>query len=179
MAIDPPHGGRLPTVSTKAPPSDAKPRGANRSSKVAGKLQVLPEQPDVPTQSTILPDPSKPKPPPKAGTTSTSEPTSASAVDSDEEDGDDEEEELEEEDAEVCRLLLHYMRKMLIILSRSDLYSNRSNSGGDCSTRCTTPHEEEGQIAAPCNRLCHSLVSFYSADYSTGLLSLFQVLPDV
>lgn len=102
MAVDPPHGGRLPTVSIKAPAGDAKPRGANRSSKVAGKLQVLPEQPDVPTQSTILPDPSKPKPPPKAETASANEPTSTSAGDSDEEDGDDEEEELEEEDAEVC-----------------------------------------------------------------------------
>ncbi|KAL5476810.1 RMD1 [Sanghuangporus weigelae] len=102
MAVDPPAGSRLPIASSKAPAasSEPKPRGANRSTKVAGKLQVLPEQPDVPTQSQILPEPSKPKPPRVAEPPVVPEPTSGSTAESDE-DADDEEEELEEQDAEV------------------------------------------------------------------------------
>ncbi|KAL5521621.1 RMD1 [Sanghuangporus sanghuang] len=102
MAVDPPTGSRLPVASSKAPAaaSEPKPRGANRSTKVAGKLQVLPEQPDVPTQSQILPEPSKPKPPRAAEPPVIPEPTSGSTAESDE-DADDEEEELEEQDAEV------------------------------------------------------------------------------
>ncbi|KLO20029.1 DUF155-domain-containing protein [Schizopora paradoxa] len=73
---------------------DQKARGANRSTKVAGKLKVLPDQPDVPTQSQILSEPPKPAPPP---TTSTGTPGS------DDEDAEDEDEpeEPEEQDAEV------------------------------------------------------------------------------
>ena len=39
------------------PPDDSKPRRANRSTKVSGKLKVLPEQPDpgpVPTKRALL-----------------------------------------------------------------------------------------------------------------------------
>ncbi|KAL5498674.1 RMD1 [Sanghuangporus vaninii] len=102
MAVDPPTGSRLPVASSKAPAavSEPKPRGANRSTKVAGRLQVLPEQPDVPTQSQIIPEPSKPKPPRAAEPPVIPEPTSGSTAESDE-DADDEEEELEEQDAEV------------------------------------------------------------------------------
>ncbi|KAL5514340.1 hypothetical protein ACEPAG_2428 [Sanghuangporus baumii] len=102
MAVDPPTGSRLPVAGNKIPAaaSEPKPRGANRSTKVAGKLQVLPEQPDVPTQSQILPEPSKPKPPRATEPPVILEPTSGSTAESDE-DADDEEEELEEQDAEV------------------------------------------------------------------------------
>ena len=91
----------LSSFQAPAPATDQKPRGANRSTKVAGKLQVLPEQPDVPTQSQILPEPPKPKPPRTVEVPPVVEVTSGSTAESDE-DADDEEEEIEEEqDAEV------------------------------------------------------------------------------
>ncbi|KAI5121802.1 hypothetical protein M0805_009794 [Coniferiporia weirii] len=97
MPADQPNGSRLPTVSPRQPtPAESKPRGANRSTKVAGKLQVLPDQQDVPPQTKVLTELPKPPPPAAVG-----EPTSASTVDSDEEEADDEEEDIEEEDAEV------------------------------------------------------------------------------
>lgn len=88
----------LPT-SSKSPAltstTEPKPRGANRSTKVAGKLKVLPEQPqssvtsrDKPTVAPIAPkSPSEFESP---GTT----------ADSDEDEADDEE---DVEDMEVCR----------------------------------------------------------------------------
>ena len=103
MVGDQANQSRLPVTGSKAPApaTDQKPRGANRSTKVAGKLQVLPEQPDVPTQSQILPEPSKPKPPRTVEVPPVVEVTSGSTAESDE-DADDEEEEIEEEqDAEV------------------------------------------------------------------------------
>lgn len=111
MPVDTPNGNRQPAGSSKTPSSESKPRGANRSTKVAGKLQVLPEQPDVPTQSKVLQEPSEPKPPSKPQETVPVEPTSASTVESDEEDADDEED-FEEQDAEVCRKLFFMHPRM-------------------------------------------------------------------
>lgn len=77
----------LPT-SQIAPPPESHKKGANRSTKAAHKLKVLPEQLDIPTQSNIT------------------------AADEEDEDGDDEEdntgtnsdidEDEDEDDAEVC-----------------------------------------------------------------------------
>lgn len=86
-----------PQSSAKsAAQADQKARGANRSTKVAGKLKVLPDQPDVPSQSQILLEPPKPPPPPT---------TSAGSPGSDDEDAEDEDEpeEPDEQDAEVRR----------------------------------------------------------------------------
>jgi hypothetical protein len=80
----------LPTTQIMPPP-DVQKKGANRSTKAAHKLKVLPEQLDIPTQSTIT------------------------VVDEEDEDGDDEEDNTgstsdvgedgdEEDDAEVCHL---------------------------------------------------------------------------
>ncbi|TDL24652.1 DUF155-domain-containing protein [Rickenella mellea] len=80
--------------------TDSKPRGANRSTKVAGKLKVLPDQPDPLTQSTILGEaPKAPRTPAPAEYL-----TDGTVAGSDEdEDADDEEatEEPEELDVEV------------------------------------------------------------------------------
>ena len=71
---------------------DSKPRGANRSTKVAGKLKVLPEQPEhFPVLS------------PKTPTT---KPTKDDVGTGDSEDGDIEESEESQED-EVCKYILH------------------------------------------------------------------------
>ena len=101
MAVDQPTSSRpavvAPTTVGKASQSqqtETKARGANRSTKVAGKLKVLPDQPDVPTQSKILIEPSKPPVPKEEGKPGTS-------PESDEED-EDEPEESEEQEVEVC-----------------------------------------------------------------------------
>lgn len=79
-----------PKLAAEAEP-EAKARGANRSTKVAGKLKVLPDQPEpvLPAKKVNLPAPPK---------TETVAEGSEEEADSDE-DGDDEE---EPEDAEVC-----------------------------------------------------------------------------
>lgn len=77
--------------------SETKPRGANRSTKVAGKLKVLPEQPDPAPRNLDLPGP--PKSGDKGGNVSGG---GATTGDSDEGDIDEDEEEEEGQDAEVC-----------------------------------------------------------------------------
>ena len=102
MAVDPPSTSRQPPPVAKAPqvalPADAK-RGANRSTKVAGKLKVLPDQPDVPTQSKILGEVNKAPLPPPTSPVGERKPTDSDEDDADEE---DEGEETEETDAVVC-----------------------------------------------------------------------------
>jgi hypothetical protein len=49
----------LPKSVTQSAASVPKPRGANRSTKVAGKLKVLPEQPDVVTPDGVAEQPSE------------------------------------------------------------------------------------------------------------------------
>ena len=91
----------MPEQHTTAP-LDSKPRGANRSTKVAGKLKVLPEQPE---NLPIL----------GAKTLTTAKPTKdyeSIGTTGDSEDGDIEEsEESQGEDVEVCRycsyMILH------------------------------------------------------------------------
>ncbi|KAF4616968.1 hypothetical protein D9613_008523 [Agrocybe pediades] len=75
-------------VGQSKPPLDGKPRGANRSTKVAGKLKVLPEQPEhLPV---LGPKSSGPKPP--------KETTGSPGTTGDSEDGDVEENEDSQED---------------------------------------------------------------------------------
>ena len=79
-----------PKLAAQAAP-EAKARGANRSTKVAGKLKVLPDQPEpvLPAKKVDVPAP------PKAETVAEESEEEAES----DEDGDDEE---EPEDAEVC-----------------------------------------------------------------------------
>lgn len=82
------------TANLKAPVLDSKPRGANRSTKVAGKLKVLPEQPeDLPILGA------------KTLTTKPTKDYESVGTTGDSEDGDIEESE-ESRDAEVCRYFL-------------------------------------------------------------------------
>lgn len=75
----------------------APPRGANRSTKAAGKLQVLPEGP-APTQKDDVPSPHL-KPPPKRPGVETVD-SQGTTGDSDDGDVDDDEEDIVE-DVEV------------------------------------------------------------------------------
>jgi len=82
-------------TTAKAPLLDSKPRGANRSTKVAGKLKVLPEQPEnlpILSAKTLTTKPTKDYE--SVGTTGDSE------------DGDIEESEESQGDVEVCRYIL-------------------------------------------------------------------------
>lgn len=83
-----------PSQRGAAPPAEPKARGANRSTKVAGKLKVLPEQPEplVPKDNLRL------EPPVSAPPRRDEGEGSATAGDSDEDDGDDE---IDTEDVEV------------------------------------------------------------------------------
>ena len=96
MAVEQGLLGKSPGPTVKAAQPDGKPRGANRSTKVAGKLKVLPDQPDVPTQSKILNEP------PKFPTIAEgAKPPTTTDSDEEGEEEDDEPEEPEEQDAEV------------------------------------------------------------------------------
>lgn len=99
MAVDQGLIAKNAGPSGKVQQTENKPRGANRSTKVAGKLKVLPDQPDVPSKALN----EVPKPP---TTTVTEDNAQAPTItDSDEEEVDEDEpeeqEEEEEEDAEV------------------------------------------------------------------------------
>ena len=82
-------------TTAKAPLLDSKPRGANRSTKVAGKLKVLPEQPEnfpILGADTL--------------TTRLSKDYESVGTTGDSEDGDIEENEESQGDDEVCRYVL-------------------------------------------------------------------------
>lgn len=90
MAVDQPSLPRTASAGGTVPQAEHKARGANRSTKVAGKLKVLPDQPDPVTQSKVLSEPPK---------STAEETTSGNNADSEEEEGEDDE--LEELDVEV------------------------------------------------------------------------------
>ena len=77
-------------AAAPGPSTEPKARGANRSTKVAGKLKVLPEQPEpvVPKDRVELPPPAPPKRDEGEG--------SGTAGDSDDDGADDEEEDTED-----------------------------------------------------------------------------------
>jgi hypothetical protein len=112
-----------PVQKTQVPGSsitEPKTRGANRSTKVAGKLKVLPEQPEPVTARVDLPAPPKDHDE-NVGTTG----------DSDEADVDDDEE--EPEDVEVsCRqcVLLHFLDMTTGL--QPNIFNTRRNSQERC-----------------------------------------------
>ena len=101
-------------------PSETKTRGANRSTKVAGKLKVLPEQPELPGESSREREES-------VGTTGDSD------------DGDvDEAEDEDPEDVEVRELYLSLIVLPLIICL--GLQSNISHSARNSAQGCLKTH---------------------------------------
>jgi len=152
------------TVSgSSSAPAETKPRGANRSTKVAGKLKVLPEQPeDLPV---IGAKTGLPKPPVAKDYTESGANTGES------EDGDVEEsEQSEDEDVEVCLLscLVPEMatRSERVVfkqtgsfLSIKGLQSNFVDTRGYCAERRSEINEKESQVAAESDGLCNCKVS--------------------
>ena len=88
---------KTPPPLAAATSGEAKARGANRSTKVAGKLKVLPEHAEPVLEKGKVQPPSAP-PTSKADETGEG---SGTLADSEDEDGDEEE---EPDDAEVCRV---------------------------------------------------------------------------
>ena len=98
LPVDAPHSSRQPAPGSanlnKLAANETKARGANRSTKVAGKLKVLPEQPEP-----VLPkDKLRHEPVASAPPRRDEGEGSATAGDSEEEEGDDE---IDTEDVEV------------------------------------------------------------------------------
>lgn len=104
----------MPEQHTTRAPLDSKPRGANRSTKVAGKLKVLPEQPEhLPILGAKTPI-----------TKPTRDNSESVGTTGDSEDGDIEE---SEEDVEVCRYILS--SSSILILTYSGVQSNFPYTG--------------------------------------------------
>ena len=166
MTTNPPHGRGSatpgPVSGPKLPSNESKARGANRSSKTAGKLQVLPDS-TADKNELELPsaDVQLPKPPPAAvpvGPHVVGPSTAGSQ--SDEDEADDEEDEAEDEqDAEVSSTAGCYEQHSLIALFVSGLHSNSPDSGRYSEAGCTTFNEKESEILASSDSLCHRRVS--------------------
>ena len=98
---------KTPPALAAAPSGEAKARGANRSTKVAGKLKVLPEHAEpLLEKGKVQPPPA----PPKTKADETGE-GSGTLADSEDEEADEEE---EPDDAEVRRVLLPLRRVHLV-----------------------------------------------------------------
>lgn len=96
MAVDQGLIAKNAGPSGKVQQTENKPRGANRSTKVAGKLKVLPDQPDVPSKALN----EVPKPPTTTVTEDNAQAPTITDSDEEEVDEEDEPEELEEEEEE-------------------------------------------------------------------------------
>ena len=138
----------LRRASNSAP--EPKPRGANRSTKVAGKLKVLPEQPEnLPSLDT------KPKAPAAERTQ-----TEGTATTGESEDGDAEEDsQAEEEDVEVClALAILEASAGLTAMFRTDLQPDIPYSGGHGEKGRAEVDQEEGEVATTSYRVCNRQV---------------------
>lgn len=121
------------------PPPEPKPRGANRSTKVAGKLKVLPEQPEVPDLAGKkgLTQP--------AGPSKEHEGSVGTTGSSDEGDVDEDE---EQEDVEVNNVHAGQL-DIFLTMRHTGLQSNIANTRRDGSTGCLEAHQEKGKVSAP------------------------------
>lgn len=125
-----------------------KARGANRSTKVAGKLKVLPEQPELVIPQDRLEPPARA--PPKRDETE----GSATAGDSDEDEGDDE---IDTEDVEVLMLFIS-LEALNANCPSVGVQPHRPHSRRHCATRRATPHKEKGKVTPSYNSICDCLV---------------------
>ena len=138
---------RAATVQT-----EPKARGANRSTKVAGKLKVLPEQPEpIIPKDQLRQEPAASAPPRRDEGEG-----SATAGDSEDEDGDDE---IDTEDVEVrVTLLLRGVLQPDRLGRGTGVQPDRPHSCRYCAARCTPLDKEESKVAASRHRICHCIV---------------------
>lgn len=128
---------------------DVKPRGANRSTKVAGKLKVLPEQPETPPRLG----------PAKRPVFQRDEPlrdyTGSSGTTGDSDEGDVEENDESEEDEVGVSFIgewgsIKNTKTFAQGVQSNITYSRRYSSKGRIEA-----HEEESKISAASHCLCH------------------------
>lgn len=126
--------------------AEPKARGANRSTKVAGKLKVLPDQVEPVLRNKVV----EVKPPPKDKVDEEEE----EEAESDEDEGDDEE---EPEEIEVCRAASAVTNVNIIwTLHSVGIQPDRLDPCGYCTERCSSTYQEEGEVVTTRYRVCHS-----------------------
>lgn len=145
---DGPMSTSQPSPKVPAAPEGPKARGANRSTKVAGKLKVLPDQPEPIIPQDRLEPPARA--PPKRDETE----GSATNGDSDEDEGDDE---IDTEDVEV-RMLFISLEALNTNCSWVGLQPHRPHSCRHCATRRASSYEEKGKVAPSYNSIRDCLV---------------------
>ena len=152
------------TAPTGMPPDQVQPnvssvhRGANRSTKVAGKLKVLPEQPDVSTLAT--------RTAPLLKITRESSSGTTGVGDGEDGDIDDDDDDDEPEDVEVS-----YSRGTSSGNSHicsSGVQPNLSNTRRDSQTRCSQVDKEKSQVVTKSYSICNSKVMVCGGYLSSG-----------
>jgi hypothetical protein len=129
--------------------SDSKPRGANRSTKIAGKLKVLPEQPEtLPLLGDKVSLPRIQKLREHAGSSGTT---------GDSDDGDIEES--DESQVEVRSTLNFQMSWLTCITGLSGLQSDIAHPRRYSSQGCDETDQKESKIAPSSDSLCNSKAS--------------------
>ncbi|KAK7036625.1 sporulation protein rmd1 [Paramarasmius palmivorus] len=131
----------MPPESSNEP----KARGANRSTKVAGKLKVLPEQPEPPVIDV--------KGRGKRAYLSDIQDETATATTGDSDEGDIDEDSDEGEDVEVRK---KNTAVRIADLKSLGLQSNISNSRRNGAPRCSKVDQKESKIVAQGHCLCHA-----------------------
>ena len=129
-------------------PSSGEPkiRGANRSTKVAGKLKVLPEQPELVIAKAV-----EPPGPPKDVDESV-----VTTGDSDEGDIDDDEDDDGPKDVEVIG---HYSAFSALLMLQTGVQPNLFNSRRKSQERCFKINQEESQVPGQSDSVCDGSVS--------------------
>lgn len=133
-------------------PMEPKARGANRSTKVAGKLKVLPDQPEP-----LVPvDKLEPPPPPRKPEGE----TTSAVEESDEDDGDDEAggDDTEEIEVRVPSLVRPVRLTDVRHTLHPDLQPAGPHPGWDCTSRRAAPNKEESKAASSRHRIRDCLV---------------------
>jgi len=128
------------------PSTEPKTRGANRSTKVAGKLKVLPEQPELVTVKAVdLPGPPRDH-----------DETMGTTGDSDEGDIDDDDEEPRNVEVGCHGCLVQIVQ---ILRLETGIQPNLSNTRWNSQERCFKTDQEKSQIVAQSDGVCDSHVS--------------------
>ena len=143
MLLDPPSASRVyPKVNPHSP--EPKARGAYRSSKLSGKLKVLPEQAE-PSQPIHIQPIESLGPPPRDTDVGLGTTTGES------EDGDDED---DEEGVKVRLCVNALIIAVILVALLADLQSDLLDPRWNSEEGCDEANEEEGQVSAKGHSIC-------------------------